>query len=57
MMNGTRGEPGGGGGMQSYSEVFRTRGYLALFIAAALSTWGDYLARVVVAAYVLDQTG
>jgi len=56
-MNGTRGEPGGGGGMPSYSEVFRTRGYLALFIAAALSTWGDYLARVVVAAYVLDQTG
>jgi MFS family permease len=43
--------------MPPYSEVFRTRGYLALFVAAALSTWGDYLARVVVAAYVLDQTG
>jgi len=43
--------------MPPYSEVFRTRGYLAIFLAAALSTWGDYLARVVVAAFVLDQTG
>lgn len=43
--------------MPPYSEVFRTRGYLALFLAAALSTWGDYLARVVVAAFVLDETG
>jgi MFS family permease len=43
--------------MPPYSEVFRTPGYLALFLAAALSTWGDYLARVVVAAFVLDQTG
>jgi MFS family permease len=37
--------------------VFRTPGYLAIFLAAALSTWGDYLARVVVAAFVLEQTG
>lgn len=43
--------------MPPYSEVFRTRGYLAIFLAAALSTWGDYLARVVVAAFVLEQTG
>jgi MFS family permease len=43
--------------MPPYSEVFRTRGFTALFVAAALSTWGDYLARVVVAAYVLDRTG
>jgi MFS family permease len=43
--------------MPPYSEVFRTRGYAALFLAAALSTWGDYLARVVVAAFVLDETG
>src|ERR1019366_8907606 len=35
-------EPGGGGAMPPYSEVFRTRGYLALFLAAA---------------FVLDQTG
>lgn len=43
--------------MPTYAEVFRTRGYLAIFLAAALSTWGDYLARVVVAAFVLDETG
>src|SRR5665648_943275 len=56
-IDGTRKETGGGGAMPPYSEVFRTRGYLAIFLAAALSTWGDYLARVVVAAFVLDQTG
>jgi len=50
-------EPGRRIAMPPYSEVFRTRGYLALFLAAALSTWGDYLARVVVASFVLDQTG
>jgi MFS family permease len=43
--------------MPPYSEVFRTRGYLPIFLSAALSTWGDYLARVVVAAFVLEQTG
>jgi MFS family permease len=56
-MDGTQQERGGGGAMPPYSEVFRTRGYLAIFLAAALSTWGDYLARVAVAAFVLDQTG
>jgi len=43
--------------MPSYSEVFRTRAYLAIFCAAALSTWGDYLARVTVAVFVFQQTG
>src|SRR5664279_5627253 len=57
VMDGTPGDQGGRGSMPRYSEVFKTRGYLALFLAAALSTWGDYLARVVVAAFVLDQTG
>jgi MFS family permease len=56
-MDGTRQEPRGNSAMPPYSEVFRTRGYLAIFVAAALSTWGDYLARVVVAAFVLDETG
>ena len=56
-MDATSEQPDQGGAMPPYSEVFRTRGYLALFLAAALSTWGDYLARVVVAAFVLDQTG
>jgi MFS family permease len=48
---------GSGNGMPSYSQVFQTPGYLAIFLSAALSTWGDYLARVVVAAFVLEHTG
>ena len=43
--------------MPSYGEVFRTRGYLAIFLATALSTWGDYLARVTVAVFVFEKTG
>jgi len=43
--------------MPAYSEVFRTPGYLAIFLATALSTWGDYLARVIVAAFVFEKTG
>ena len=43
--------------MPSYGEVFRTRGYLPIFLAAALSTWGDYLARVTVAVFVFEATG
>jgi MFS family permease len=43
--------------MPPYSEVFRVRAYLAIFLAAALSTWGDYLARVTIAVVVLDRTG
>lgn len=43
--------------MPSYAEVFRTRGYLAIFLASALSTWGDYLARVTVAVFVFERTG
>lgn len=56
-MDGPQREPRGNVAMPPYSDVFRTRGYLAIFLAAALSTWGDYLARVVVAAFVLDETG
>ena len=56
-MNGQVGDSGHGPAMPSYSEVFRTRGYLAIFLAAALSTWGDYLARLTVAAFVFEQTG
>src|SRR5450759_3359094 len=43
--------------MPSYSEVFRAHGYLAIFLAAALSTWGDYLARLTCASCVVQQTG
>jgi MFS family permease len=56
-MSRTRDGLGSGVAMPSYSEVFRTRGYPAIFLSAALSTWGDYLARVVVAAFVLEHTG
>jgi MFS family permease len=48
---------GAGVALPSYSEVFRTRGYPAIFLSSALSTWGDYLARVVIAAFVLVHTG
>ena len=57
MMNRRGGDSGDSLAMPSYSEVFRTRGYLAIFLAAALSTWGDYLARVTIAAFVFEQTG
>jgi MFS family permease len=56
-MSGTGEGSGSGVAMPSYTEVFRTPGYLAIFLSAALSTWGDYLARVVVAAFVLEHTG
>ena len=55
-MNAPRGDSPSGVAMPRYSEVFRTRGYLAIFLAAALSTWGDYLARLTVAAFVFDRT-
>lgn len=42
--------------MPSYAEVFAVRGYPALFVAAALSTWGDYIARLTVAAVVYERT-
>ena len=56
-MDGASQQRDGRTAMPPYSEVFRTRGFLAIFLAAALSTWGDYLARVVVAAFVFEQTG
>jgi MFS family permease len=40
-----------------YSKVFATRGYLAIFLTAALSTWGDFLALVTVASFVFGRTG
>lgn len=43
--------------LPSYSEVFATRGYLPIFLAAALSTWGDFLALVSVASFVFARTG
>jgi MFS family permease len=42
--------------MPPLSQVFAVRGYLALFIAASLSTWGDYIARLTIAAVVYQRT-
>jgi MFS family permease len=42
--------------MPSYGEVFSVPGYLALFAAAAVSTWGDYIARLTIAAVVFQRT-
>ena len=42
--------------MPPLSQVFAVRGYLALFIAASLSTWGDYIARLTIAAVVYERT-
>lgn len=42
--------------MPPLSQVFAVRGYLALFIAACLSTWGDYIARLTIAAVVYQRT-
>ena len=55
-MNGKGERPGGSDPMPSYAEVFRSRAYLAIFVTAALSTWGDYLARVTVAVFVFERT-
>jgi MFS family permease len=55
-MNGTGERPGGSDPMPSYAEVFRSQAYLAIFVTAALSTWGDYLARVTVAVFVFERT-
>lgn len=57
LMDGKGDACGNGTAMPSYADVFRSRGYLVIFLAAALSTWGDYLARVAVAAFVLEHTG
>ena len=56
-MNGQDQRSRAGVAMPSYSEVFSSRAYLAIFLAAALSTWGDYLARVTVAVFVFQRTG
>lgn len=42
--------------MPPYSEVFAVPGFAALFVVGALSTWGDYIARLTVAAVVYDRT-
>ncbi|WP_457255589.1 MFS transporter [Pedococcus sp. P5_B7] len=41
----------------SFAEVLRTPVFLPVFAVATLSTWGDYIARITVAAVVFEWTG
>jgi MFS family permease len=47
----------GSGGVPSYTDVLRAPVFLPVFLAATLSTWGDYIARITVAAVVFSWTG
>jgi MFS family permease len=47
----------GTAGVPSYSEVLRAPVFLPVFLTATLSTWGDYIARITVAAVVFAWTG
>jgi len=47
---------GQGGTAPTYAAVLRAPRYLPIFIANALSLWGDYIARVTVAAVVYERT-
>jgi MFS family permease len=42
--------------MPPLSQVFAVRGFTPLFIAASVSTWGDYIARLTIAAVVYERT-
>src|SRR6476659_9156886 len=44
-------------GVPSYGEVLRAPVFLPVFLTATLSTWGDYIARITVAAVVYAWTG
>jgi MFS family permease len=43
-------------GVPTYAQVFRTPRYPAVFAVGALSMWGDYIARVTIAAIVYERT-
>lgn len=47
---------GSASGMPPFADVFSVRGFLPLFVAASLSTWGDYIARLTIAAVVYQRT-
>ena len=53
MVSGKDGAPA----VPSYGEVLRTPVFLPVFVASTLSTWGDYIARITVAAVVYTWTG
>lgn len=46
----------GAADMPSYADALRVRGYLPVFLVAALSQWGDYIARVTIAGIVFERT-
>src|SRR4051794_41781261 len=43
--------------MPPYAQLFRVRAFVAIFVANALSAWGDHLARLTVVAFVLARSG
>jgi MFS family permease len=43
-------------GVPTYAAVLRVPRFLPVFVANALSMWGDYIARVTIAAVVFEQT-
>jgi MFS family permease len=43
-------------GVPTYAQVFRTPRFPAVFAVGALSMWGDYIARVTIAAVVYERT-
>ena len=47
---------GQGAGVPTYAAVLRVPRYLPIFLANALSMWGDYIARVTIAAVVYEVT-
>ena len=47
----------GGVRVPAYTEVLRAPVFLPVFLVATLSTWGDYIARITVAAVVFSWTG
>ena len=44
-------------GVPPIAAVFRAPAFLPVFLASSLSTWGDYIARITVAAVVFERTG
>ncbi|MEP6632352.1 MAG: MFS transporter, partial [Lapillicoccus sp.] len=42
--------------MPAFGDVFAVRGFLPLFIVTSMSTWGDYVARLTIAAVVYQRT-
>jgi MFS family permease len=47
----------GGSAVPSYAAVLRAPAFLPVFLASTLSIWGDYIARITVAAVVFAWTG